>query len=245
VFVRSVATTSDATAEAESTAEPISTENLPQVFIAQIGAGNALTNVRQLTQSLATEIVHPTLSADGTRVVYASNEDGDFDLFSVDVESREVTRLTDNQALDTHPSFHPTDSNIVLYVSDANSPGFTDIYALSLDDPENPVRIYDDPASAFMPVYSPDASRIAFISTENVDTDLFVINATGDRRFQLTIDDGSAEDRAPAWSPDGVYIAFASNRSGIFQWYAVNQQGGPVSRMITNESIAERISFFP
>ena len=65
------------------------------------------------------------------------------------------------------------------------------------------------------PAYSPDGSRIAFRSGGALGYDIFVMNADGSGRRQLTDtgsagSDGSAESE-PAWSHDGSKIAFVSN----------------------------------
>ncbi len=59
------------------------------------------------------------------------------------------------------------------------------------------------------PAYSPDGSRIAFESGGALGYDIFVMNADGTGRRQLT-NTGSA-DREPTWSPDGTRILFVSN----------------------------------
>lgn len=59
------------------------------------------------------------------------------------------------------------------------------------------------------PAYSPDGSKIAFVSGGTGGNDIFVMNADGTGRKQLP-STGSA-DSQPAWSPDGEKIAFVSN----------------------------------
>ena len=67
--------------------------------------------------------------------------------------------------------------------------------------------------------WSPDGSRVAFIDSTGyigeVSTgsswDVFVMNADGSGRVQVTDDGGF--DAAPSWSPDGARIVYASDRS--------------------------------
>lgn len=59
------------------------------------------------------------------------------------------------------------------------------------------------------PAWSPDGSKIAFVSGGTGGNDIFVMNADGTGRKQLP-STGSA-DSQPAWSPDGEKIAFVSN----------------------------------
>jgi eukaryotic-like serine/threonine-protein kinase len=80
---------------------------------------------------------------------------------------------------------------------------------------------------ACQPSWSPDGSRLVFISPcrqrvdaprePYTDTSLFMINADGTGLIQLTNTPGA--DLEPAWSPDGKRIAFTSIRDGNQQIY--------------------------
>src|SRR5437764_15278976 len=58
----------------------------------------------------------------------------------------------------------------------------------------------------------PLTGRIAFAATGN-DWDIFVMQADGSGRGQLTHDPGPQFD--PSWSPDGKRIAYRDSRFGI------------------------------
>jgi len=62
-----------------------------------------------------------------------------------------------------------------------------------------------------MPVWSPDGTRIAYISgTSPNDFDLWVMNADGSHPVRLTQHSSNQGD--PNWSPDGHWIAFDMER---------------------------------
>ena len=63
-----------------------------------------------------------------------------------------------------------------------------------------------------MPAFSPDGTKIAFVSLENgaANPEIYVMDADGSGRTRLTTSAGNDFD--PAWSPDGTKIAFMSNR---------------------------------
>src|SRR5689334_7996310 len=65
--------------------------------------------------------------------------------------------------------------------------------------------------------------RIAFVSDQNGNSDIFVMDPNGQDRKQLT--DNLSEDVFPTWSPDGQKIAFTSDRDGEWGIYTMNTDG--------------------
>src|SRR5256714_15455441 len=56
------------------------------------------------------------------------------------------------------------------------------------------------------------ASRIAFVSYRDGNSEIYIMNADGSEPTRLT--DNPASDVGPRLSPDGERIAFTSNRDG-------------------------------
>ena len=73
------------------------------------------------------------------------------------------------------------------------------------------------------PVWNADGSKVAFVSEENGNMDIYVIKADGTGKTRLTTSTG--QDRAPSWSPDGTKIAFYSDRGGANAIYTMNADG--------------------
>jgi Tol biopolymer transport system component len=80
----------------------------------------------------------------------------------------------------------------------------------------------------FAPAWSPDATRIAFVS----GNDIVVMDAGGSPLVNIT--NTAAAEGAPAWSPDGQRIAFASDREGQAELYYMNPDGSDVVRVTTH-----------
>ena len=85
----------------------------------------------------------------------------------------------------------------------------------------------------------PDGSRVAWTQTESVMepersetlTHIFLANADGSRRVQLTRGDKSCT--APSFSRDGRYLYFQSARSGKMNVYRIAVAGGE-AEMLTD-----------
>jgi TolB protein len=76
--------------------------------------------------------------------------------------------------------------------------------------------------------YTPDG-RIVYASQAGGGWDIWVMNADGSSRQQLTADAGV--NAHPAVSPDGRRIVFASNRAGTFNIWRMDSDGGNPVRL--------------
>lgn len=74
--------------------------------------------------------------------------------------------------------------------------------------------------------FSPDGTKIAFISTASGEAQIYVANADGTNVKQLT---SGAVNAQPVWSPDGTRIMFSSNRAKKdgteYELYTMNADG--------------------
>lgn len=68
------------------------------------------------------------------------------------------------------------------------------------------IDITDGTHDVFDPAWSPDGRQIAFISNQNGNYELYVMNRDGSGIRQLTTTDGA--EGSPSWSPDGSQIVY-------------------------------------
>ncbi len=107
------------------------------------------------------QIATPTWSTDSRTLVFSwwRADDGNRDLWAVDTETGELTRLTDDFAIDIDPNFGP--DGLVYFASDRS--GIFNIYALSLDTREI-MRVSNVVDGLFSPQLATD-QRTVFAST--------------------------------------------------------------------------------
>src|SRR6185369_15733096 len=82
-------------------------------------------------------------------------------------------------------------------------------------------------ATESKPVYSPDGTRLAFVSTRTGNGDIYVLNLASGDLTRITFDD--AADNLDGWSRDGRWLYFWSNGkdiSGMCDVYRVASTGG-------------------
>jgi TolB protein len=93
------------------------------------------------------------------------------------------------------------------------------------------------------PAWSPDGSRLAYVSFETGKPVVYVHTvATGSRKAVANF---RGSNSAPAWSPDGKTLAVTLTREGNSQVFLMNADGGNVRRLTTSSGIDTEPSFSP
>jgi serine/threonine protein kinase/WD40 repeat protein len=81
-----------------------------------------------------------------------------------------------------------------------------------------------------MAEFSPDGTRIAFVSHRSMTNEIWVCEADGLRPYVVTSQGGPAATW-PRWSPDGRTLAFTGRPGGNIDILLVPAQGGPTRRL--------------
>jgi TolB protein len=85
------------------------------------------------------------------------------------------------------------------------------------------------------PVWSPDGSRLAYVSFEKKKPVIYVHSLASGQRQVVANFKGS--NSAPAWSPDGRKLAVVLSKDGNSQIYSVNADGSGVQRLTQSAGI--------
>lgn len=172
----------------------------------------------------------PAWSPDGGRIAFASDRDGDTELYVMGADGSNITRLTFDVGNDIQPAWSPDGSQIV-FVSTRD--GEAELYVMDADG-ENPVRLtYSFGASAYAPAWSPDGSRIAFVSLRGVgDRSLYTIQPDGTAITVLSAAGTAVHPSSVSWSPDGTSIAYVSTQdAGNMDIYLLELASGAITRL--------------
>ncbi len=185
----------------------------------------------------------PVWSPDGTQILFASDRDGDYDVYRLQVNTGEVVNLTLNSpAQDFHPSWSP-DGQHILFSSDRDG-SYYQIYRMAADG-SNVQQVAVVPGNnAFYPRYSPNGAKISFMRASitivacDWNWDIWVMDADGSSQVQITSQLGG--DFYPNWLPDSSGIIYASCRNFLFSdLYRVDLGTGIETRLtsttFTNE----------
>jgi Tol biopolymer transport system component len=88
------------------------------------------------------------------------------------------------------------------------------------------------------PSWSPDGAKIADISDQTGNDEIWLSNAEGRHRTQLTRFNGRMDPGYPRWSPDGQSILFDARGSDVSEVDIVPAAGGTPKRVLLNASAA-------
>ena len=170
----------------------------------------------------------PSWSPDGTRIAFYSMRDAIVDhegpppeIYVMNADGSQQTRITTNETSDTCPTWTPSGSHIT-FTSFHFSYQSSRINIMKADGSEETVLV-DTHGDDGCPRWSPDGSRLVFESRQRDGNLIILTDAYGLNEVLLT--DGSAADRMPYWSTDGQWIVFVSDRNGENDLYIISAIG--------------------
>ncbi len=160
-------------------------------------------NVRQLTKTLDAAEWDAEWSPDSAWIAFVSDRDGNAEIYLMRADGSDLRRITQNEVADGIPVFSP-DGRLLLLVSKRD--GNEEIYLLDLaclDTAEGcdgeAINLTNHSGSDSLPAWSPDGTRIAFVSDRDGVENLFLMQADGSNQINLT--ESSGQEFGPIWAP--------------------------------------------
>src|SRR5690606_32927267 len=117
-----------------------------------------------------------------SHIIFASQRDGNWELYLMDANGERVRRLTDDPAADTNPAWSPDGGRVAF---ESTRAGYSDIYVMPAAGGE-PINLTNWPySSEHGPTWSPDGGSLAFYSDRDGEWDIYVMAADGSNIVKL------------------------------------------------------------
>jgi Tol biopolymer transport system component/predicted Ser/Thr protein kinase len=215
---------------------------LAGLVVVTAGGGAAWLSVGRTPGPVATEAERitfesrvafwPAISPDGKLIAYASDRDGNFDIYVRQLAGQQTIRRTRHDAADWFPVFSPDGSRLV-FRSERDGGGLYTVETLGGVER----RIAD---GGRVPAFSPDGSTILYLVASALTRfgHMFLVPAEGGapRPFQpeLVVPPSGGSHSSPLWSADGTRILFEGMRPGepaSRDWWLAPVAGGAAVRV--------------
>ncbi len=149
-------------------------------------------------------------------IAFASNIDGNWEIYLTDSDGKIPVNLTLNPAADYYPTWSP-DGNEIAFFSrrDDNH----ELYVMRADG-TNQRRLTHHPATDKAPSWAPNGKYLAFSSNREGHYNIYILELNSGVIKNITKNE--FEDGIPIWSPDGTYLVFHSQRELNWDIYTID-----------------------
>ncbi|MFH6771839.1 TolB family protein [Gaetbulibacter aestuarii] len=155
-------------------------------------------------------------SPDGKTLAFTGRRQGDFNIYTIDINSKEEIQLTSAPGLDDGPEYSPNGKYI--YYNSMQS-GKMELWRMNSDG-DNKLQLTNDSFSNWFPHPSPEGNSLVYIAyledqgadhppMKNVALRLFNLKDKSIKTLCEFIG-GQGSINVPSWSPDGKKFAFVS-----------------------------------
>ena len=174
-----------------------------------------------------------TVSPTGDKIIFTSTRDGDLNLYSMNIDGKNLKQLTNEIGYDggaffsfdgnkiVYRAYHPKEENELkkykeLLQKNLVKPSIMEIWIMDADG-SNKQQLTNNKKANFAPFFHPNGKQIIFSSNVNDTTkyarnfDLYMIDIDGNNLEQITFNE--TFDSFPMFTQDGKKLIFASNRN--------------------------------
>jgi TolB protein len=174
------------------------------VYVQQVRTGQ-----RSMVSARAGINGSPSWSPDGKKLALTlSGTNGNLDIYLLNLGTQQLTRLTDDPAIDTEAVFSP-EGDAIYFTSDRS--GNPQVYRLVPGSTERPRRVTFANAYNARPRISPDGKQLALLTLED---GAYRIGVQDLASGTLQVLSKGRQEESPSFAPNGAMLIFSGRERG-------------------------------
>ncbi|MGJ3238111.1 MAG: hypothetical protein ACFE0Q_05340 [Anaerolineae bacterium] len=187
-------------------------------------------------------LLHLAPNHETARIVFASHDGNDFELFSVNPDGSDLRQLTDNSFDDWGATWSPDRMQIAFR---SGKDGQSSLYVMDADG-QNVRRLSPTQMTVGDPFYqgtvswSPDGASVVFDAYFTNNWDIWTVGVQNGLLTRMTND--NSDNVHPDWSPDGRQIAFNRYINGVLEIFVMDTDGQNIRQLTQGQTV---MSMYP
>jgi len=211
-------------------------DRLPSVYVQVLKSGE-----RRRLSARAGVNQAPAWSPDGKKLALTlSTRDGNLDIYTLDLTTQALTRITDDPGIDTEPQWSKDGQNLYFTSDRAGGP---QIYRIGIHPGDKPRRLTFQGSYNARPRLSPDESQLAFVTQEEGGYHIATMDLRGHSDVQALTK--GRFDVSPSYAPNGAVIIYASRDRGRGVLALVSSDGRVQERLVSSEGEVQEPAWSP